>query len=243
MTFSLYGLRDFDVQYWNSSVWVTVPGGAITGNNLVWSTMSFPAGLHRSHPHTRQGRATRPTPALPKSKPGLRGGAPSNTPPTVSLSAPANNASYTAPASITLTATAADSDGTVTQVEFLQGTTVIGTSTGPSFTYNWTNVPAGNYALTARATDNSGATTTSTPVNVTVTAAAAPPAIAITSVTLVGSVNDPTITLVTVNGAAVPIIGGQFQAPVTLPPGISTHTIAATNSGGTTTKTITINAP
>ncbi len=47
---------------------------------------------------------------------------------------------------------------------------MIGTSTGPSFTYNWTNVPAGNYALTARATDNSGATTTSTPVNVTVTA-------------------------------------------------------------------------
>ncbi len=43
MTFSLYGLQDFDVQYWNSSAWVTVPGGAITGNNLVWRTVSFPA--------------------------------------------------------------------------------------------------------------------------------------------------------------------------------------------------------
>jgi hypothetical protein len=33
MTFSSYGLTAFDVQYWNGSSWVTVPGGSVTGNN------------------------------------------------------------------------------------------------------------------------------------------------------------------------------------------------------------------
>jgi hypothetical protein len=32
-TFSLYGLLAFDVQYWNGSSWVTIPGGSVTGNN------------------------------------------------------------------------------------------------------------------------------------------------------------------------------------------------------------------
>ena len=35
MTFSLYGITDFDVQYWNGSAWVTVQGGSVNGNNLV----------------------------------------------------------------------------------------------------------------------------------------------------------------------------------------------------------------
>lgn len=41
-TFSLYGLRAFDVQYWNGTSWITVPGGSITGNNLVWRKVTFP---------------------------------------------------------------------------------------------------------------------------------------------------------------------------------------------------------
>src|SRR6185295_10991801 len=36
MTFSQYGLRDFEVQYWTGSAWVDVAGGAITSNSLVW---------------------------------------------------------------------------------------------------------------------------------------------------------------------------------------------------------------
>ena len=43
MTFSLYGITDFDVQYWNGSVWTTVPGGAVNGNNLVWRKFTFPS--------------------------------------------------------------------------------------------------------------------------------------------------------------------------------------------------------
>src|SRR5262249_24210389 len=40
-TFSLYGIQDFEVQYWTGSAWQTVPGGAITNNNLVWRKVTF----------------------------------------------------------------------------------------------------------------------------------------------------------------------------------------------------------
>ena len=36
LAFLEHGLTAFDVQYWNGSAWITVPGGAITGNTLVW---------------------------------------------------------------------------------------------------------------------------------------------------------------------------------------------------------------
>jgi serine protease len=43
MTFSQYGITDFDVQYWNGSTWITVPGGSVSGNNLVWRKFTFAA--------------------------------------------------------------------------------------------------------------------------------------------------------------------------------------------------------
>src|SRR6185295_8113319 len=42
-TFSLYGLLAFDVQYWNGTSWVTIPGGSVTGNNKVWRKFTFAA--------------------------------------------------------------------------------------------------------------------------------------------------------------------------------------------------------
>ena len=86
---------------------------------------------------------------------------PANVPPTASITAPANGATFTAPASVTITATAGDTDGTVSLVEFFQGTTKIGQATTAPYTVSWTNVAAGAYNLTARATDNSGGITTS----------------------------------------------------------------------------------
>ena len=41
-TFSLYGITDFDVQYWNGTAWMTVPGGSVSGNNKVWRKFTFP---------------------------------------------------------------------------------------------------------------------------------------------------------------------------------------------------------
>ena len=97
-----------------------------------------------------------------------------NAPPTVSMTSPANGASFTALANITLAASAADSDGTIQKVEFFHGgTNLIATVTSPPYSITWTEVPQGAYALTARATDNLNATTTSSPVNITVGAPAA----------------------------------------------------------------------
>jgi hypothetical protein len=36
MTFSMYGIRDFQVQYWTGSAWQDIPGGVMTNNALVW---------------------------------------------------------------------------------------------------------------------------------------------------------------------------------------------------------------
>lgn len=101
-----------------------------------------------------------------------------DTAPGASLSAPAANTGFVAPASIALAATVADTDGSIAQVEFLQGTTVIGTLTAAPYTFNWSNVPAGRYSLSVRATDNSGVSTTSAAVPVIVDA---PPTVSISA--------------------------------------------------------------
>jgi hypothetical protein len=98
-----------------------------------------------------------------------------NQAPSVSLSAPANNASYTAPASIPLSAVASDADGSVSKVEFFANGTLVGTSLGAPWSFVWNGAGAGTYALTARATDNVGATSVSQTVNIAVNATTAVP--------------------------------------------------------------------
>jgi hypothetical protein len=97
-----------------------------------------------------------------------------NTPPTVSLTGPANGSVFTVPANVTVSANASDSDGTVSKVDFYQGTTLIGTDTTSPYSIAWNSVAAGSYSLTARATDNAGAVTTSSAVSITVTGAQSP---------------------------------------------------------------------
>jgi Bacterial Ig domain/F5/8 type C domain len=43
MTFTLYGITNFQVQYFDGTNWVNVPGGVISGSNLVWQRIAFPA--------------------------------------------------------------------------------------------------------------------------------------------------------------------------------------------------------
>lgn len=100
---------------------------------------------------------------------------PPNAPPSVTLSAPAHNSTFTAPATITVAASASDSDGNVARVDFYAGASLIGSDTTSGYQVSWTNVPAGTYTLTARATDNEGAATTSGAVTVTVGSAPPPP--------------------------------------------------------------------
>jgi hypothetical protein len=99
-----------------------------------------------------------------------------NAPPTVALTSPVNNAQFGTPANITLNANASDADGSVTLVEFYSGQTLIGSDSTSPYSVTWTNVPVGNYVLTARATDNRGAVSVS--ANVAVSVVIAPPGLA-----------------------------------------------------------------
>jgi chitinase len=92
-----------------------------------------------------------------------------NNPPTVQVTAPTSGASYAAGANVAVSANAADSDGTIAQVEFFRGTTSLGVDTTQPYGVTWSNATAGSYTLTAVARDNLGATTTSAGVSVTIT--------------------------------------------------------------------------
>ena len=93
-----------------------------------------------------------------------------NTPPTVSISAPADLSVHTAGDDITVTATASDSDGFVEQVDFYQGGQLIGSAPTSPFSIVWADVPAGVYTLTAEATDDDQAMTLSSAITITVNA-------------------------------------------------------------------------
>jgi hypothetical protein len=101
----------------------------------------------------------------------VNGNACNAAPPTVSLTNPSNNATYTAPANIPLAATAAATatGATISRVDFMNGSMLIASVTTSPYTFSWNGVTAGTYQLTAVATDSNGTATTSSPVTVTVT--------------------------------------------------------------------------
>ena len=64
--------------------------------------------------------------------------------PSVSITSPAEAASFTAPAGITINASASDLDGTVTKVEFYSGVTLLGEDLSSPYSFTWSNVVAGS---------------------------------------------------------------------------------------------------
>jgi regulation of enolase protein 1 (concanavalin A-like superfamily) len=94
---------------------------------------------------------------------------PPNTPPTAAITSPATGAAFSDPPSIPIAASASDAEGTVAEVAFYDGATLLGVDSAPPFTYNWASPPAGAHSLTVRATDGGGLVTTSAAVNVNVT--------------------------------------------------------------------------
>lgn len=96
------------------------------------------------------------------------GGTSTNKAPTVTITSPKNNATFPAPASITLEATAADEDGKVRRVVFYEGSTQIGQDTSAPYSFTWTNVAKGTYSFSAFAVDNENASGTSNSVSVLV---------------------------------------------------------------------------
>ncbi len=110
------------------------------------------------------------TAALAKSTdPGGGGNPPADAAPVVSVSAPASGASFLAPATVSVTATASDTDATpVAKVEFYANGALIGSAASSPYSVSWSNVATGSYSLTAVATDSAGLKTTSAAVGVTV---------------------------------------------------------------------------
>ena len=172
-------------------------------------------------------------------------------PPTVTITAPQPNAYYIAPAIIGLSANAAASAGTITKVEFFQGSTLLGEATAPPFNLSWSNVAAGNYSLTARATDSGARTAVSDPVAISVASGPAMTVdpgldgstVADDSVLIAGTTQAGPNAGVSVNGALATLnSGGQyFINNLRLHPGANSIPIISTaQDGQSTTQTITI---
>jgi hypothetical protein len=95
-----------------------------------------------------------------------------NKAPTVSVTSPTANQTFQNGAAIPLAATAGDSDGTVSQVEFLADGVVVATDTTAPYEGSWTGASVGDHAVSARATDNRGLVTATAPVPIKVLAGA-----------------------------------------------------------------------
>jgi hypothetical protein len=171
-------------------VWSNVPPGdyvltAKATDNAGASTISAPVGIAVKEgppPHT-------------------------NLPPVVRIQFPQNGATFSAPATVQICAAAYDLDGYVSTVEFFSGDTSLGIKTNNPvsarmmnpFCLVWSNVPPGGYILTAKATDNEGASTVSAPVNIKVQEAPPP-------------TNYPPVVRIT-----SPANGAYFRGPLDLP--------------------------
>lgn len=94
--------------------------------------------------------------------------------PIVSISSPTNNASFSSNANITIYAEATSSSNTISKVEFFQGSSKLGEDVTSPYNFLWSNVPAGNYTLTAKATDGSNNSSTSTQINIIVSGCSTP---------------------------------------------------------------------
>lgn len=110
-------------------------------------------------PHANQ--STNTAPILNVWTSGLAG-------PSVRLTAPLQAEVQLQPATWTLAATAVGNGRRIEKVEFFAGVTRLGEDNTPPYTWVWANVPAGVYSLNVRATDERGAVSCSTPVEVTV---------------------------------------------------------------------------
>ncbi|MBY7698817.1 chitinase C-terminal domain-containing protein [Vibrio harveyi] len=96
----------------------------------------------------------------------VNAGQPGNEAPTVDVALSAT--SIELGGSVTVTANAADADGTVDKVEFFAAGALIGTATAAPYAVDFMPAQAGSVSVYAKATDDAGATTDSSLVSLTV---------------------------------------------------------------------------
>jgi plastocyanin len=187
-----------------------------------------------------------------------------NQAPTVNLTSPGNGATFNSGDSITISANASDPDGSIAKVEFFDGGNLIGSVPSAQGSISVT-LAAGQHTLSAKATDNSGATASSGTVTITVNSPAnQPPTVEITSpppgavfnsgdtITISAHANDPDGSVTKVeffeNGNLIgTATSSPFSVSTTLPPGPHTLTAKATDNAGAITTSaafvITVNEP
>ncbi len=135
-----------------SITWPAVPAGTYALTAVAYDA---DGGSAASPPATVTVQGTQPSP---------------NQPPAVSLTAPSSGAAYTAPATVTVTAGASDPEGRMARVDFYNGTALLGSDTTAPYSFTWSSVPAGTYALKAIALDADGGAATSSTATITVSA-------------------------------------------------------------------------
>jgi len=184
-----------------------------------------------------QGNRSNSTPALLVQTPDV-------TPPTVSISSPADGLQTYGPVQVTVEA--ADDRGIDSVKLQVDGITVDTDSTAP-YALNWNATDVGSHTLTAVATDTSGNTTTSVPVTVIVPADTTAPS-KVTGLTVTGTTPtkvslswDPATDDRAVSGYLVSRNGNPLPGPVTdttfddsplLPATSYTYTVQAVDKAG-----------
>ena len=187
--YQIAGTASNGVDYVPISNWVAIPAGTTSNSIIITPSGSSPAAVVKTVI-----LQLAPSPLMsPLTPVNYTIGVPSNAvvyveengatnlPPIVNIITPPNGAVFYTPTNIQILAKASDPDGSVTNVEFFAGTTDLGKGNpvvldppgvngvvGLVYLLNWPNPMPGNYPLTAVATDNGGASTTSTAVNIAV---------------------------------------------------------------------------
>ena len=172
LTFTQYGISAFQVQYLNGSTWVDVPGGNVTGNNLVWRKFTF-APISTNAIRVLVNAGLNGYSRIAEVEAWTATGVADTTPPTVPANLSASTVTATG-ATIAWTASTDDVGVTGYQV-FRNGTPVPGTVTGTSFTDTGL-APATTYNYTVSAFDAAGNNSVqSSPLPVTTAAAGTGP--------------------------------------------------------------------
>ncbi|ANN18052.1 cellulose 1,4-beta-cellobiosidase [Amycolatopsis orientalis] len=187
-------------QLWNGVL--TQTGAAVSVRNVDWNRTIPVGGSAQFGFNGSKGAANRAPVDFAVNGTACTG---ANRAPSVALTSPANNSSHPLSTVIPLAAEANDPDGTVGKVEFYAGTELLGTDTSAPFQLGWTPAAAGQYSVAARAYDDKGASTVSSPIAVRVLAA--PTIVATPSTVSVRQGTSATVdvTLASAPSATVPV--------------------------------------
>jgi len=148
--------------------------GFVSADGLAWTlvgseTIALPASIYVGLPVTAHNNSA----ISPSTFSGVQVRIPI-VPPTIVLTAPTDGATFIAPATISLAASVTANGNAISSIEFLSNGAVVGTDSSAPYSFSWTSVGAGSYALTARALYGA-ASVLSAPVTVSVNSPPAAP--------------------------------------------------------------------